>query len=477
MKAPTFLALVFGVIVGVAGTFMGLHTIGALDAGDNSPRVAKQQADSTDEPIDNTTVEIKTPVILDDTEDADDADEPGKAKTVNKPSDPESTNSPLEAAPAKPDNPTAESGNTHPGQPTDEEKLDAIQDALKNALEGLDGLEGLGGEIPDAETLEGILGGPKVDLNASISGTVVDTNGVPIANARIYADFMEEASAGGAMSLAISRTSGDDDGNVIATTDGAGNWQADVSRKIAEKAKLRVSLVAKSDGYAESEVKSVHVKNGDTKEGVKLTLRGAGSLVGYVRDERGGGVEGVAVTLQKGASSFGGGTFVMMGGSGKLSARTDSSGFYRIEEIPEGSYSFSLKADGIREVSGPKRVEIKVGVENTAPAEFVVAQTTALKLTLVNEDGTPVRSFVTVKVEDENGNAVKTLNGMTDENGTITLNDPPAGTHNVKVTTYSYEPLTIFCDFREGQVYDAGTLTVKLSEVKKGLPGRIIIPD
>ncbi|MHC4841460.1 MAG: hypothetical protein ACYTDT_11010, partial [Planctomycetota bacterium] len=84
---------------------------------------------------------------------------------------------------------------------------------------------------------------------------------------------------------------------------------------------------------------------------------------------------------------------------------------------------------------------------------------------------------VTVTVKGEGGKSLTTLSGMSDSNGVVTFNDPPVGSHNLKLTSYSYEPVTFFCDFREGQTYDAGTLTLKKTESTKAIPGTIILPD
>ncbi|MHC4841704.1 MAG: carboxypeptidase-like regulatory domain-containing protein, partial [Planctomycetota bacterium] len=407
MKATTFLALVFGVMLGVAGTFAGLYATGAFEVEDSSPRVAQQKSsDDSSESVGDSDVAIEKPEITPETG--------GNSASTN-----ESASHKAETDPSKPDSAegsvateeTSETNEGDTGSVSDvasnkDADIDAVKEALKEALGGL------GGELPEGVELEDLLGGPKVELRASVSGTVVDGSGAPMAGAKIYADYSEEASSNGGMSISIVGYANDNDsGTLIATTDGSGNWQADVSRKVAEKAKLRVMLTAKSEGFAESKTQTVTVKNGDAKQGIKLTLRGAGSLNGYVRDERGGGVEGVSVSLQKSLSN-GFGTFVSFGSGGKYSAKTDASGFYRIENIPEGSYSLRLKALGVREVSGPKEVTIKVGVETSAPAEFVVAQTTALKLRVVDEDGKPVRSYVTVTVEGEGGKALKTLSGM-----------------------------------------------------------------
>ncbi|MCF6228603.1 MAG: hypothetical protein L3J82_08110 [Planctomycetes bacterium] len=65
---------------------------------------------------------------------------------------------------------------------------------------------------------------------------------------------------------------------------------------------------------------------------------------------------------------------------------------------------------------------------------------------------------------------------MIDADGQVTLNDPPVGSFNVSLTAWGYEKAAVFCDFREGQTYDAGTITVKKSEIT-GLPGGVVFPE
>ena len=262
-----------------------------------------------------------------------------------------------------------------------------------------------------AEVLEELLEQerPEVEISVHVSGTVEDAFGNPVEGAKIYALATEngEMESGG-----ITINLGGLDGMLnkqVATSNAAGEWFATVKEKISEGAKLSISLEAMSEGFANSKKVKVVAGAGEEKSGVKLLLRGAGVVSGWVRDAGGVGVEGIKVGLNP--VENGGGTEIdiaeMLGlSSSKYTATTDASGFYRIEGVPEGSYKFKLKASGIKEASGPKAIDVLAGKDNKPTIDFVVERTLSLIIKLIDSSGEPVRSFGEVSLIDENGKVV-----------------------------------------------------------------------
>lgn len=366
----------------------------------------------------------------------------------------------------KPDQPPVEAG-TKPdsSQPVGDAKTAAeAAEAIKELEKKLKELEGR-----DIFDPEGMLNGPKVDFTATITGSVSDTAGQPVAGAGIYGEFSENYGGGGSVLRVSIGGDGQDIGELLTTTDSGGAFRIDVNRKVSEKAGLHVDLTGKLQGYADSKTIGVTLKNGDTKEGIKLALRQAGSVAGRVVDQSGAGVAGMQVSLSGNSQMGDLGLEIEMGGAGsKLSATTDGSGEYRIENVPEGDYRLKLRGAGYREVSGPAQIKVKPGAETRAAADFVVAITCSVRLALQDATGQPLRAWVTLNFKDAEGKSVRKLNGMTDQDGNFSANEPPVGNFNVEVVAWGYKPETVPANIMEGLACDLGRLTLQPSDAKPG---------
>ncbi len=367
----------------------------------------------------------------------------------------------------KPDQPPVEAGTTPAGTTTpagDAKAAAEAAEAIKALERKLKELEGR-----DLFDPEAMLNGPKVDFTATITGTVTDTAGQNIAGAGIYGDFSENYGGGGSVMRVSIGGEGQDSGQLLTTTDSGGSFRIDINRKVNEKAGLHVDLVAKSQGYADSKTIGVSLKNGDTKEGIKLALRQAGSVAGRVVDQSGSGVSGLQVSLSGGTQLGDLGLEIEMGGAGsKLSATTDGAGEYRIENVPEGDYRLKLRGAGYREVSGPAQIKVKPGSETRAPADFVVTITCSVRLVVLDASGQPLRAWLTLNFKDAEGKSVKKLNGMTDAEGNFSANEPPVGNFSVEVTAWGFTPQSLPANVMEGLVCDLGRLALQPSEAKPG---------
>lgn len=366
----------------------------------------------------------------------------------------------------KPDQPPVEAGTKPESiKPAGDARTAAeAAEAIKELEKKLKELEGR-----DAFDPEAMLNGPKVDFAATITGSVSDTAGQPVAGAGIYGEFSENYGGGGNVLRVSIAGDGQDVGDLLTTTDSGGTFRIDINRKVNQRAGLHVDLTAKLQGYADSKTIGVTLKNGDTKEGIKLALRQAGSVAGRVVDQSGAGIAGMQVSLSSGSQMGDLGLEIEMGGAGsKLSATTDASGEYRIENVPEGDYRLKLRGAGYREVSGPAQIKVKAGAETRAAADFVVTITCSVRLAVQDAAGQPLRAWVTLHFKDAEGKSVKKLNGMTDADGNFSANEPPVGNFNVEVTAWGYKPETVPANVMEGLACDLGRLTLQPSESKPG---------
>jgi protocatechuate 3,4-dioxygenase beta subunit len=336
-------------------------------------------------------------------------------------------------------------------------------------------------EAVDPDEFEDIFNGPQVDFTATVSGQVVDQAGTPVAGASVNANYSENYTSGdtGARRVSFVMARGESKGTPIATTDSTGSFSATITRKISENATLQVSLTATADGFAESEKTSFTLKNGDDKQGVKLALRGAGSVSGRVIDASGRGVSGVKVGLNAaGAGGFYGETLELDfgggGGNSKYSATTDAAGEFTIDGIAEGRYKFRLTGSGYRQISGPTEIDVKAGESLRAPADFQVAATTCVAAKFIDAQGSAVAGWATLSFKDDSGKVVKRLNGQVSSDGIFEKNDPPAGTFQVEITVWGYKPQTIAVTIADAQRYDFGTITLEPAEEGEGTS--IILP-
>ncbi|MCA8914200.1 MAG: carboxypeptidase regulatory-like domain-containing protein [Planctomycetes bacterium] len=362
-----------------------------------------------------------------------------------------------------------------PGRPTEDEKK-ALEDQLKDLKDKIKDLK-----VETPEDFDDIFNGPKVDFAATVTGQVVDASGTPVAGASVHGQYNENYSSesgGGRMSFVVS--AGSDAGPAIATTDASGYFTASISRKISEKASLQVNLTATADKFAESKKESFTLKNGDAKEGIKLVLRGAGSVSGRVVDSSGAGVEGVTVSLNPaGNGGFGGEGMDFdfnVGGKGRYNATTDISGEFVIEGVPEGRHKFKLSGAGYRQIAGPTEIDVKSGQNQRAATDFQVAITASVAAKFQDTEGKPVRGWATINFKDDNGKNVKSLSGPVDADGGFEKNDPPAGAYNIEVRVWGYKPYTTRATLLEGQRYDFGPITLEQDETPSG-GGTVIIPS
>jgi hypothetical protein len=318
-------------------------------------------------------------------------------------------------------------------------------------------------------------GEQNVPFEAILAGVVVTSQGLPVAGAEIHAGIAEQttiAATGGRVQFAM-ESSGGGRAEVIAITDGAGEFHAVIRRDTREGAMLRVTLRARAGGYADSVSTTTTLRNGGRRDGLKLELRGAGSVSGRVVDGHGLGVGGVEVAV--GGRTMDLGSFVYTsGGEDRKSAITGPGGDFVIENVPEGRHQLTTTGAGVRLVSGPREIEVRAGMDTRAPADYVVECVAGLRLRLLNPDGNPAVSnfFALLRSLDDGQRHSRMI--ATDAAGRGFWNEIPPGRYELTLRAGGHDAPARTVEIREGEVTDAGD--IHLTSAASGSSGGITIP-
>ncbi len=150
----------------------------------------------------------------------------------------------------------------------------------------------------------------------------------------------------------------------------------------------RWSVSASSPGYRPTEVTGVEVAEGETKEGVVLTLKKGSVVTGRVLDpQRGTGVPNASVSWRgpDGGSSGPGAALMAQFEGGDSSQATDADGRFRFEGLPAGKITLTAEHPDYLEVSRQVDAEDEETVDLTLSAGGSIAGA------VVGKDGrTPV---------------------------------------------------------------------------------------
>jgi protocatechuate 3,4-dioxygenase beta subunit len=216
---------------------------------------------------------------------------------------------------------------------------------------------------------------PGIDIalaaEASISGTVTDEYGTPIANAYVYANSDVCCLPGG-----------------YAYTDANGQYT------IGGLPAGAYRVIGTADGYVEEYFDNapyyelatiVTVAAGDEATGIDFALTQAGSISGTVTDGLGEPILGAWVTADSTACCYGAGTY------------SDASGNYTLGNLPPGDYVVHAEADqyagefynDVYDFDAATLVPITSGGE-TSDIDFALSNGGGISGTVVDADGNPL---------------------------------------------------------------------------------------
>ncbi len=140
---------------------------------------------------------------------------------------------------------------------------------------------------------------------------------------------------------------------------------------------------ASAAGYRNGETSGVDVAEGETKEGVVISLRRGGSLSGHVRNTQGTPVPNASVSWQSAGSTGGAtaGAFTRMAGgaASNTATTTDADGQFHFDGLPEGKITVIADhpdyLEGSRDVDAEKdsAIDIPLGTGGTISGSVVAA--------------------------------------------------------------------------------------------------------
>lgn len=277
-------------------------------------------------------------------------------------------------------------------------------------------------EVPE------MVGGPPIEVRllpaSSVSGTVVDANGVPVAGARVtlehdLASMMERMMRGESRS---------------APTDPEGAFLMD------DLDPGSVSLIAEAEGHATSAPVALELIPGETENGVVLQLRKGGVVIAEVLSPEGDPVEGQMVMIQS-----------MPTFTRNDMRTTNAEGIARFESVAPGKWqviameasflnapeSDEPSGDAMADLLGNMKLEV-IEVDDGAEVRVVLGARPENPVQLfgvVEADGEPLEGAM-VSLVSEEGTGMSGLSmKFTDEAGRFEIELDQAGAYLVTVQT------------------------------------------
>ncbi|MEO8191282.1 MAG: carboxypeptidase regulatory-like domain-containing protein [Acidobacteriota bacterium] len=191
------------------------------------------------------------------------------------------------------------------------------------------------------------------------------------------------------------------------------------------------TIRAAASGYRNGETSGVELGEGETKDGVLISLRRGGSLTGRVLDpKKGTGVPNASVSWQAPGSSGGaaGAMFDRMGGGATNTAtNTDADGRFRFDGLPEGRVTVIADHPDYLETSKD------ADPDKDASVEITMGTGAAISGTVVDRDGrTPVAAaLVSLNEEGDAGMFGGGDSTRTDGSGAFSFDHLKAGRFKV----------------------------------------------
>lgn len=147
----------------------------------------------------------------------------------------------------------------------------------------------------------------------------------------------------------------------------------------------RYQVAARSDGYVPSEYKDLTLKETDRVTDMVFTLESGAGLVGHVRNEHQEPIPNVRIS-----------TTPSSGRIGTASAMTDRNGYFELAGIQSGRQQLTLMLDGSYERAGPA-VNVEIGKRNYV--EITLRSGSRVLGTVKTSSGEPVPEDLTAVVQ------------------------------------------------------------------------------
>ena len=159
------------------------------------------------------------------------------------------------------------------------------------------------------------------------------------------------------------------------------------------------SVTASAPGFRPADVSGIELGEGETKEGVIVSLKKGGSVSGRVLDpRRGTGVPNASVSWSQGSGGQGPGAAVIARLAGDATAvSTDADGRYRVDGLPSGKITVSAEHPDYLETSR------EVEVDDDATADLTLSLGGSIAGTVVGKDGRSAVPGAQVALEDAGG--------------------------------------------------------------------------
>ncbi len=170
----------------------------------------------------------------------------------------------------------------------------------------------------------------------------------------------------------------------------------DGSFELTEVPAGKWNVIASAAGYRPAEVAGIEIAEGETKDGVVLSLKKGASVTGRVRDpRRGTGVPNASVSWSQDSGAQRPGAALMARLSGENTAvSTDADGRYRMDGLPSGKISVAAEHPDYLEVS--RQVE----VDDEATVDLTLSLGGSIAGSVVGKDGRSAIPGAQVSLDD-----------------------------------------------------------------------------
>jgi protocatechuate 3,4-dioxygenase beta subunit len=341
---------------------------------------------------------------------------------------------------------TTESEATDP-ESRSREELHPVPDPLARRLR----------EAIEAE-LELDIGGASGDeesIKATISGTVYDAFGRPVAGASVHGRVQQVRSAGSTQIMFMTHS----DGPTLARTDNNGQFTIELSRAVQPGSSLRLLMHASAEGHAASERLTVNISDGDNLTGQDLRLKQAATVTGRVINEFGAVMAGVSVRLGGARAPSG----VVLGGGntprpGQQTAITDEQGNFEFTNVAPGEYSVIAEATGHVMFRQPQQITVMEGVPLRV-SDVTLAQSTTIIGRLVNAaTDEPLIFRASVSVNRMDGRHLSNVFVAPNREGNFEYTGLEAGSYELVFNVRGYEPHRVTVSLATARTSDLGDI-------------------